>query len=94
MEFSALPVGARIGTGSLRRQAQLLSARPDLRMEDVRGNVDTRLRKLHEGQYDALVLAEAGLKRLGLSQHITQVLPKSLILPAIGQGARIGNAGR
>ena len=82
-----LYAGRRIGTGSLRRQAQLLHARPDLEMHDIRGNVETRLRKLHEGQYDALVLAEAGLKRLGLEQQVTQVLPMSLILPAIGQGA-------
>jgi hydroxymethylbilane synthase len=85
--FDNLPPGARLGTGSVRRRAQLWHARPDLRMEDVRGNVDTRLRKLDEGQYDALVLAEAGLRRLGLADRITQVLPKSLILPAVGQGA-------
>ncbi len=85
--FTDLSRGARIGTGSLRRQSQLLHARPDLVMLDVRGNVDTRLRKLHEGQYDALVLAEAGLKRLGLAAEISEILPRSLILPAIGQGA-------
>ncbi len=85
--FAELPRGARIGTGSLRRQSQLLHARPDLVMLDVRGNVETRLRKLHEGQYDALVLAEAGLKRLGLAAEISEILPRSLILPAIGQGA-------
>jgi hydroxymethylbilane synthase len=85
--FAELPRGARIGTGSLRRQSQLLHARPELLMLDVRGNVETRLRKLHEGQYDALVLAEAGLKRLGLAAEISEVLPRSLILPAIGQGA-------
>ncbi len=86
-QFADLPRGARVGTGSLRRQSQLLHARPDLVMLDVRGNVETRLRKLHEGQYDALVLAEAGLKRLGLAAEISEVLPQSLILPAIGQGA-------
>jgi hydroxymethylbilane synthase len=82
-----LPPGAVIGTGSRRRRSQLLHVRPDLTMQDVRGNVDTRLRKLHEGQYDALVLAEAGLVRLGLASHISQVLPRSIILPAVGQGA-------
>jgi hydroxymethylbilane synthase len=85
--FADLPQGAKVGTGSLRRRAQLKHARIDLVMEDVRGNVDTRLRKLHEGQYDALVLAEAGLKRLGFEEEITEVLPKSLMLPAVGQGA-------
>lgn len=85
--FDQLTQGAAVGTGSLRRRAQLWHARPDLRMEDVRGNVDTRLRKLDEGHYDALVLAEAGLVRLGLGERITQVLPTSLILPAVGQGA-------
>lgn len=87
VSFDNLPQGARIGTGSLRRRAQLKHVRNDLVLEDVRGNVDTRLRKLHEGQYDALVLAEAGLKRLGFESEITEVLPKSLMLPAIGQGA-------
>ena len=85
--FEELRSGAVIGTGSLRRQAQLLHARPDLKTQDIRGNVDTRLRKLHEGDYDALVLAEAGLKRLGLIDQVTQVLPKSVLLPAVGQGA-------
>jgi hydroxymethylbilane synthase len=85
--FDALPQAAVLGTGSVRRRAQLWHARSDLRMEDVRGNVDTRLRKLDEGQYDALILAEAGLRRLGLADRISQVLPKSLILPAVGQGA-------
>jgi hydroxymethylbilane synthase len=82
-----LPAGARVGTGSLRRRAQLLNARPDLRVDDVRGNVDTRLRKLDEGQFDALVLAEAGLRRLGLAGRISEVLPFSVMLPAGGQGA-------
>jgi len=75
--FAALPPGARIGTGSIRRRAQLLHARPDLAILEIRGNVDTRLRKLDEGQYDAIVLAAAGLKRLGLAQRITQVLPRN-----------------
>ena len=82
-----LPPGARIGTGSLRRRSQLLHRRADLVMVDVRGNVDTRLRKLDKGQFDALVLAEAGLKRLGLAERISQVLPASMMLPAPGQGA-------
>jgi hydroxymethylbilane synthase len=78
---------ARVGTGSLRRQAQLRHLRPDLRISDVRGNVDTRLRKLDEGQFDAIVLAEAGLRRLGLSHRATHVLPIDAMLPAVGQGA-------
>ena len=78
---------ARVGTGSLRRQAQLRHVRPDLQTEDIRGNVDTRLRKLDEGQFDAIVLAEAGLRRLGLVDRITHVLPFDLMLPAVGQGA-------
>lgn len=85
--FAELPVGARIGTGSPRRRAQLLHARSDLEMLDIRGNVDTRLRKLEQGDYEAIVLAEAGLKRLGFHDRITQVLPTSLMLPAVGQGA-------
>ncbi len=84
--FEALPQGARVGSSSLRRQAQLLHRRPDLKIEPLRGNVDTRLRKLQEGQYDAIVLAVAGLKRLGLGGHITAVLDPSLALPAITQG--------
>jgi hydroxymethylbilane synthase len=82
-----LPRGARIGTGSLRRKAQLLHVRPDLVVEEIRGNVDTRLRKLDEGQYDAIVLAEAGLRRLGLAERIVAVIPRTIMLPAVGQGA-------
>ena len=82
-----LPRAARVGTGSRRRQAQLLHVRPDLQVADIRGNVDTRLRKLDEGQYDAIVLAEAGLRRLGLEKRIAERLPLSTMLPAIGQGA-------
>lgn len=85
--WAELPQGAVVGTGSLRRRTQLWHARPDLKMQDVRGNIDTRLRKLDDGQYDALILAEAGLERLGLAGEIAQVLPKTLMLPAIGQGA-------
>jgi hydroxymethylbilane synthase len=85
--LESLPRGARIGTGSLRRQAQLRHVRPDLHVADIRGNVDTRLRKLDDGQFDALVLAEAGLRRLGLEERISQVLPFTTMLPAVGQGA-------
>lgn len=85
--IDALPPGAVVGTGSLRRRAQLLYHRNDLEMRDIRGNVDTRLRKLREGQYEAIILAQAGLERLGFTRHVTQVLPLSLMLPAVGQGA-------
>ncbi len=82
-----LPPGARVGTGSMRRRTQLLHKRRDLVIADIRGNVDTRLRLLDEGQFDAIVLAEAGLKRLGFADRIAEILPKSWMLPAIGQGA-------
>ena len=82
-----LPQGATVGTGSLRRRAQLLHARSDLRMCDIRGNVDTRLRKLRGGEFDAMVLAQAGLTRLDLLDRDWQVLPPSTMLPAVGQGA-------
>jgi hydroxymethylbilane synthase len=85
--IESLPPGARVGTGSLRRKAQLLHLRPDLIVEDIRGNVETRLQKLDEGLYDAVVLAEAGLTRLGLGQRITHIIPRSTMLPAVGQGA-------
>jgi len=85
--WAELPQGAIVGTGSKRRRSQLLHVRPDLRMEDVRGNVDTRLRKLHEGQYDAIILAEAGLVRLKLGEHIAEVLPRHVMISAVGQGA-------
>ena len=85
--LEALPAGATVGTGSLRRRSQLLHVRPDLEMRDIRGNVDTRLRKLDDGQYDAIILAEAGLRRLGLADRITQLLPLETVLPAVGQGA-------
>lgn len=87
LDFDSLPTGARVGTGSMRRQAQLLNARRDLKILDIRGNVDTRLRRLDEGEYEAIVLAEAGLIRLELAERITQILPKSWMLPAVGQGA-------
>jgi hydroxymethylbilane synthase len=79
--------GARVGTSSLRRVAQLRHLRPDLSLESVRGNLDTRLRKLDEGQYDAIVLAAAGLKRLGWARRIAEILPASVMCPAVGQGA-------
>lgn len=85
--FANLPQGAKVGTSSLRRKAQLLHARPDLHICDLRGNVNTRLRKLEEEHFDAIILAVAGLKRLGFADRITEVLPKSMVLPAVGQGA-------
>ena len=85
--FAALPQGAKVGTSSLRRKAQLLHARPDLRIEDLRGNVNTRLRKLEEEHFDAVILAVAGLKRLGFGERITDVLPREMCLPAVWQGA-------
>ena len=91
--LDALPLGARVGTSSLRRQSQLLHARPDLHIEMLRGNVDTRLRKLQENQFDAIVLAASGLRRLGWDAHISECLPLSVSLPAIGQGA-LGIEGR
>ena len=90
------PEGARVGTASLRRRAQLLAARPDLRVEELHGNVDTRLRKLEEGTLDAIVLAAAGLRRLGREDEIGFALPVDRMVPAAGQGtlalqARIGD---
>ena len=96
--IQALPQAARVGTSSLRRQAQLKAARPDLVIHPLRGNVDTRVRKLEEGEYDAIILAAAGLTRLGKTQWIREVLPESFMCPAAGQGAlgieiRQGDAG-
>lgn len=85
--LSSLPLGAHVGTSSLRRQAQLLSIRPDLRISPLRGNVDTRLKKLANNDYDAIILASAGLKRLGLSAPYMQDLDTQTLLPAVGQGA-------
>jgi hydroxymethylbilane synthase len=85
--FDDLPTDARIGTGSLRRRAQALHRRPDLQVIDIRGNVETRLRKLADGHVDALVLARAGLERLGLQGVITESLSLEWMLPAVGQGA-------
>lgn len=84
---NALPKGARIGTSSLRRQAQLKVARPDLVIHALRGNVDTRVRKLEEGEYDAIILAAAGLTRLGKLQLVREVLSEEFMCPAAGQGA-------
>lgn len=85
--FAELPLGAVVGTSSLRRKAQLLAARPDLTIRDLRGNVDTRLRKLDEGLYDAVILAAAGLERLGHGDRIKDIIPSDVCLPAVGQGA-------
>jgi len=85
--FAEIPERARVGTSSLRRQAQLRAVRRELLIEPIRGNVDTRLRKLDEGQFDAIVLAAAGLHRLGHSDRITEHLDENVMLPAVGQGA-------
>lgn len=85
--LQALPPGARVGTSSLRRQCQLAQSRPDLEILPLRGNVNTRLRKLDGGEFDAIVLASAGLKRLGLSDRVRAYLEPDISLPAIGQGA-------
>lgn len=87
--LDCLPHGATIGTSSLRRACQLRALRPDLSLVDVRGNVDTRLSKLDSGQFDALVLAAAGLKRLGLEERASVLLPTDVLLPAVAQGALI-----
>jgi hydroxymethylbilane synthase len=85
--LAALPKGARVGTASLRRQAQLLRRRPDLKILPIRGNVNTRIRKLHSGEIDALVLALCGLERLGKAELATEILSREIMLPAVGQGA-------
>jgi hydroxymethylbilane synthase len=85
--LAELPLGASIGTGSPRRKASLLNVRPDLQIKDIRGNVDTRIKKLDEGQYDAILLAFAGLHRLGLESRITQKFTSDEMLPAVGQAA-------
>jgi hydroxymethylbilane synthase len=87
LSLAALPQGAVVGTSSLRRVVLLRALRPDLKIEPLRGNLDTRLRKLDEGQYDAIVLAAAGLKRLGLADRIREVFEPEQMLPAAGQGA-------
>lgn len=85
--FAKLPSGARIGTSSLRRQAQLKALRPDLVCQTLRGNLDTRIRKLTEGQFDAIIVALAGIRRLGMESRATEILSPDVFLPAIGQGA-------
>ena len=85
--LSHLPQGARVGTSSLRRQAQLRALRPDLEIHPLRGNVDTRLRKLESGDYDAIILAAAGLRRLGRTELVREVIPAETMCPAAGQGA-------
>lgn len=85
--LASLRQGARVGTSSLRRQSQLRHLRPDLDLRDLRGNVDTRLRKVESGEYDAVVVAKAGLDRLGWSHRISEVLAPEVCLPAVGQGA-------
>jgi len=85
--FKDLPQGATVGTSSLRRSCQLLNIRPDLKIMQLRGNLDTRLRKLDEGQFDAIILASAGVKRLGWGKRITEIIEPEISLPAIGQGA-------
>jgi hydroxymethylbilane synthase len=95
--FQELPQKARVGTSSLRRQAQLKAVRPDLDIQPLRGNVDTRLRKLEQGEYDAIILASAGLKRLGKTELVKQIISAEIMCPAAGQGAlgieiRLGDA--
>ena len=85
--LAGLPTGAKVGSSSLRRRAQLKASRPDLNIVDLRGNLDTRLKKLDSGEYDAIILACAGLRRLGLAARITEKLPFDVCLPAVGQGA-------
>ena len=85
--FADSPQGAKVGTSSLRRKCQILKARPDLEIIDLRGNVGTRLSKLDDGQYDAIILASAGLKRLGLAERIRHTIQPDVSLPAVGQGA-------
>ncbi|MGA2191771.1 MAG: hydroxymethylbilane synthase [Nitrospirota bacterium] len=85
--FMALPKGASVGTSSLRRQCQLLAARPDIKIEQLRGNLDTRIRKMEEGVYDAVILAAAGIKRMGWADRIKEYIDPEVSLPAIGQGA-------
>ncbi|MFQ5574777.1 MAG: hydroxymethylbilane synthase [Terriglobia bacterium] len=85
-KLAQLPTGATIGTSSLRRAAQLLNFRQDFRIKDVRGNVETRVRKMREGQFDAVILSAAGLDRLGMADLITERIPPGISLPAVGQG--------
>ncbi|HFQ93982.1 MAG TPA: hydroxymethylbilane synthase, partial [Anaerolineae bacterium] len=87
LSLEEIPLGGVVGTSSLRRQAQLRRLRPDVEIRSIRGNVETRIRKVTEGQYDAAILAAAGVTRLGLETHIAQYLPLAAMLPAPGQGA-------
>ncbi|KTD64350.1 hydroxymethylbilane synthase [Legionella spiritensis] len=87
LNLASLPQGSIIGTSSLRRQAQLLAFRPDLQVKCLRGNINTRLAKLDAGEFDAIILAAAGLERMGMQSFINEVLPQSIMLPACGQGA-------
>lgn len=91
-QLSELPLGARIGTSSLRRKMQLLRWNPELTVEEVHGNVDSRIRKIEEGQYDALVLAHAGMKRLGLANYVSEIFPEDRFYPAPGQGAIVAES--
>ncbi len=91
--LETLPEGAVVGTSSLRRKAQLKMFRKDLRIEDLRGNVDTRIRKLKEGQYDAIILASAGVKRLGFEREIDEIIPPEKMIPSVSQGI-LGIEGR
>lgn len=84
--LAKLPLGSKVGTSSLRRASQILNLRPDLKLKDLRGNVETRLRKLKEGQFDAMVIAAAGLMRLSLGSEITEMIEPEIIIPAAGQG--------
>ena len=86
-KFSQIPASAKVGTSSARRKAQLLAARADLEILELHGNVDTRIRKIRNGEYDVIVLASAGLARLGLQSHVSEVISTDVILPAVGQGA-------
>jgi hydroxymethylbilane synthase len=84
--LATLPIGARVGTASLRRQSQLLHIRPDLQIDSLRGNIQTRLERLHTQSFDAIILAAAGLERMGLNASITEILTPDIMLPACGQG--------
>jgi hydroxymethylbilane synthase len=86
-KFAEIPAGAKVGTSSLRRAAQLKAQRPDVQVDPIRGNLDTRLRKLDEGQYDAILLAAAGLRRLGWQHRIAELIAPEIMCPAVGQGA-------
>ena len=92
LDLASIPAGARVATGSLRRTAQLRRLRPDVEVCDIRGNVDTRIAKVESGEFDCAVLAEAGIRRLGLDEHISSVVPPQTMIPAVGQGAVVVEA--